>query len=36
MAGAGGGGFDGAIGGEDMVGAAVSRETAATPEGSGA
>jgi hypothetical protein len=32
----GGGGFDGAIGGEETVGAAVSRETAAAPEGSGA
>ena len=36
MLGAGGGGFDGAIGGEEMVGAAISRETAAAPEGSGA
>ena len=36
MAGAGGGGFDGAIGGEATVGAAISRETAAAPEGSGA
>jgi len=37
MAGAGGGGFIGAIGGEATVGAATSRETAAAPEtGSGA
>jgi len=35
MAGAGGG-FEGAIGGEETVGAAISRETAAAPEGSGA
>jgi hypothetical protein len=35
MAGAGGG-FDGAIDGDATVGAAISRETAATPEGSGA
>jgi hypothetical protein len=37
MAGAGGGGFAGAIGGEATVGAATSRETAAALEtGSGA